>query len=138
MPDLNLLLEVGDKVRPPSLDSLRETARRRNRRAVAFTVTACALAVVAVIVGGAQLTGGGDQSAPKPASTPTPTTTPARAEAHKLPLPKRYGDSVVLDEGRYTVRLRNLPRALDRGGELLAFDVNVPEGWNVTKPVGQM
>lgn len=140
MPDLDLLLEVGDKVRPPSLDSLRETARRRNRRAVAFTVTACALAVVAVIVGGAQLTGGGDQSAPKPASTPTPTptTTPARADAHELPLSKRYGDSVVLDEGRYTVRLRNLPRALDRGGELLAFDMDVPEGWNVTKPVGQM
>ena len=31
MPDLNLLRDLGDEVRPPSLDSLRETARRRNR-----------------------------------------------------------------------------------------------------------
>ena len=65
MPDLNLLRNLGDEVRPPSLDSLRETARRRNRRAAAFTVTACAAAVVAVIAGGTQLTGDGDQSAPK-------------------------------------------------------------------------
>ena len=137
MPDLNLLRDLGDEVRPPSLDSLQETARRRNRRAAAFTVTACAVAVVAVIAGGAQLTGDGDQSAPKPASKPTPTetTTPAPAEAHKLPLPKRFGDSAVLDQGRYTVRLRNLPRELDQGGLLLVFDMDVPEGWKVTKPL---
>ena len=137
MPDLNLLRDLGDEVRPPSLDSLRETARRRNRRAAAFTVTACVAAVVAVIAGGAQLTGDGNQSAPKPASKPTPTETtiPAPAEAHKLPLPKRFGDSTVLDEGRYTVRLRNLPRELDQGGLLLVFDMDVPEGWKVTKPL---
>ena len=140
MPDLNLLRDLGDEVRPPSLDSLRETARRRNRRAAAFTVAACAAVVVAVIAGGALLTGDGDQSAPKPASKPTPTetTTPAPAEAHKLPLPKRFGDSAVLDEGRYTVRLRNLPRELDQGGLLLAFDMDVPEGWKVTKPLIRM
>jgi len=136
MPDLNLLRDLGYEVRPPSLDSLRETAERRNRRAAAVTVTACAAAVVAVIAGGAQLTGDGDQSAPKPASKPTPTeTTPAPAEAHTLPLPKRFGDSTVLDEGRYTVRLRNLPRELDQGGLLLVFDMDVPEGWKVTKPL---
>ena len=137
MPDLNLLRHLGDEVRPPSLDSLRETARRRNRRAAALTVTACAAAVVAVIAGGAQLTGDGDQSAPKPASKPTPTetTTPAPAEAQKLRLPKQFGDSAVLDGGRYTVRVRNLPRELDQGGLLLAFDMDVPEGWKVTKPL---
>jgi hypothetical protein len=136
MPDLNLLRDLGDVVRPPSLDSLRETARRRNRRAAAFTVAACAAVVVAVIAG-AQLMGDGDQSAPKPASKPTPTETtiPAPAEAHKLRLPKRFGDSAVLDEGRYTVRLRNLPRELDQGGLLLVFDMDVPEGWKVTKPL---
>ena len=137
MPDLNLLHDLGDEIHPPPLDSLRETARRRNRRAAAFTVAACAAAVVAVIAGGAQLTGDGDQSAPKPASRPTPTetTTPAPAEAHKLPLPKRYGDSAELDKGRYTVRLRNLPRELDKGEVLLVFDIDVPEGWKVTKPM---
>jgi hypothetical protein len=137
MPDLNVLRDLGREVRPPSLDSLRETARRRNRRAAAFTLTACAAAVVAVITGGALVEGDGDQSAPKPASNPTPTetTTPARAEAHKLPLPKRYGDSARLEEGRYTVRLRNLPRELDRGGVLLDFDLDVPAGWKVTKPM---
>jgi hypothetical protein len=137
MPDLNLLRDLGDDIRPPSLDSLRETARRRNRRAAAFTVTACAAAVVAVIVGGAQLAGDGAKSAPEPATKPTPTktTTPAPAEAHKLPLPKRFGDAAVLDEGRYTVRLRNLPRELDQGGLLLVFDMEVPEGWKVTKPL---
>jgi hypothetical protein len=79
----------------------------------------------------------GDQSAPKPASDPTPTETaaPAPAAAHKLPLPRRFGESAVLDEGRYTVRLRNLPRELDRGGVLLDFDMDVPEGWKVTKPM---
>lgn len=137
MPDLNLLRDLGDEVRPPSLDSLRETARRRNRRAAAFTVTACVAAVVAVIAGGAQLAGDGNQSAPKPASKPTPTETtiPAPAGAHRLPLPKRFGDSALLDQGRYTVRLRNLPRALDQGGLLLVFDLDVPDGWKVTKPL---
>ncbi len=139
MPDLNLLRDLGDEVRPPSLDSLRETAKRRNRRAAAFTVAACAAAVVAVIAGGAQLTGREDQSAPKPASEPTPseTTTPVPSEALELPLPKRYGDSAVLDDGRYRVRLRNLPRELDRGGLLLVFDMDVPEGWKVTKPANE-
>jgi hypothetical protein len=135
MPDLNLLRDLGDEVRPPSLDSLRETARRRNRRAAAFTVIASTAAVVAVIVGGAQLTGDGDPYAPEPASTPTRTSTPAPANVHRLPLPQRFGDSVVLDKGRYTVRLRNLPRELDRGGLLLVFDMDVPEGWKVTKPL---
>ena len=140
MPDLDLLRDLGDEVSPPSLDSLRETARRRDRRAAGFAVAACAAVVVAVIAGGALLTGDGDQSAPKPASKPTPTetTTPARAEAQKLPLPKRFGDSAVLDEGRYTVRVRNLPRALDKGGVLLVFDIDVPEGWKVTKPLIRM
>lgn len=74
MPDLNPLRDLGDEVRPPSLDSLRETARRRNRRAAAFTVTACATAVVAVIASGALLAGGDDErAAPGPASKPTPT-----------------------------------------------------------------
>ena len=90
-----------------------------------------------MIVGGAQLMGDEDQSAPRPASKPTPTetTTPAPAEVHKLPLPKRFGDSAILDKGRYTVRLRNLPRELDQGGLLLSFEMNVPEGWKVTKPL---
>ncbi len=135
MPDLNLLRNLGDEVRPPSLDSLRETARRRNRRAAAFTVMASAAAVVAVIVGGAQLTGDRDRSAPGPASKPTPTTTPEPAKVHRLPLPKRFGDSAVLIEGRYTVRLRNLPRELDQGGPLLLFDMDIPQGWKVTKPL---
>jgi hypothetical protein len=137
MPDLHLLRDLGDHVRPPDLDLLRETARRRNRRAAAVTVTACAAAVVVVIAGGAQVTGDRDRSAPRPASRPTPTqtTTPAPTDAHRLPLPKRYGDSAALDEGRYTVRLRNLPRELDQGGVLLAFDMDVPQGWKVTKPM---
>ena len=137
MPDLNLLRDLGEEIRPPALDLLRETARRRNRRAAAFTVTACAAVVVAVIVGGAQLTGDRGQSAPKPASKPTPTETviPTPAEARQLPLPKRYGESRILDPGRYTVRVRNLPRELDEGGVLLVFDMDVPEGWQVTKPM---
>ena len=135
MPDLDLLRDLGDEVRPPTLDSLRQTASRRNRRAAALTVIASTAAVVAVIVGGSQLTGDGDQSAPGPAAKPTPTTTPEPAKVHKLPLPKRFGDSTVLNEGRYTVRLRNLPRELDQGGTLLLFDMDVPQGWKVTKPL---
>ena len=33
------------------------------------------------------------------------------------------------------MRLRNLPRELDQGGLLLVFDMDVPEGWKVTKPL---
>lgn len=138
MPDLNLLRAVGDEVRPPALDLLRETARRRNRRAAAFVVAACAALVVIVIASGVLLAGNfGERSVPGPASktTPTETNTPAPAEVHKLPLPKRFGDSTDLDEGRYTVRLRNLPRELDQGGVLLDFDMDVPAGWEVTKPM---
>ena len=138
MPDLDLLRAVGDKVQPPALDLLRETARRRNHRAAAFAVVACAAAVAVVIASGVLLAGGvGERSAPGPASKTTPTgkNTPARAEPHQLPLPKRFGDSMQLDEGRYAVRLRKLPRELDQGGVLLDFDIDVPPGWKVTKPL---
>ncbi len=141
MPDLSLLRDLGDEVRPPTLELLRETARRRNRRAAALTVAVCAAMVVVVIASGALLArGGGERSTPGPASKPTPTvtTTPAPAEALPLPLPKQYGDSTDLDEGRYTVRLRDLPRDLDQGGVLLVFDMDVPQGWKVTKPMIRM
>jgi len=136
MPDFNLLRDLGNEVRPPAPDLLREVARRRNRRVAALTAAAWAAVVVVVIASGALLAGGvGERSAPGPASTPTETTAPARAEVHKIPLPKRFGDSTDLDKGRYTVRLQNLPRSLDQGGVLLDFDIDIPEGWKVTKPM---
>ena len=141
MPDLNLLRAVGDQVQPPALDLLRETARRRNRRAATYAAVACAAAVVVVIGSGVLLAGGvGEGSAPDPAATTTPTesNTPARAEVRTLPLPKRFGDSTDLDGGRYAVQLKNLPRELDPGGVLLDFEMDVPEGWKVTKPLIRM
>ena len=141
MPDLNLLRAVGDQVQPPALDLLRETARRRNRRAAAYAAVACA-AVVAVVIGsGVLLAGGvGEDSAPPPAATTTPTdtSTPARVDVRTLPLPKRFGDSTDLDAGRYAVRLQDLPRELNPGGVLLDFEMDVPGGWKVTKPLIRM
>ncbi len=57
MPDLNLLRDLGDESALPPSISLLYTSIRRNRLAAAFTVTACAAVVVAVIAVGAQLTG---------------------------------------------------------------------------------
>ncbi len=65
MSDLNALRDLADQVRPPSLDSLRETAWRRKRRtAVAGVTAACAIVVLAVAVG---VGTGALRTAPQPA-----------------------------------------------------------------------
>ena len=48
MSDLDLLRAVGDQVVPPPIASLRETARRRNRRTRMATAAVAATAIVAV------------------------------------------------------------------------------------------
>jgi hypothetical protein len=50
MSDLDVLRGLGDQILPPSLDALRETARRRTRRTTAVTIVAAA-AAVAVVAG---------------------------------------------------------------------------------------
>jgi len=139
MPDLNVLRDLGNEVQPPTLDSLRRTARRRNRRAAAAAVVACVTAVVVVIGGGALLVEGGERAAPKPATrptTPTDKATPQRTAVHRLPLPKGFGSATPLDAGRYTVRLRNPDKpvgSLGAGLLVLAFDMDVPAGWQVAR-----
>ena len=65
MSDLNVLRQLADQIQPPSLDSLRETTRRRNRRTAAAGVTqACAVVVLAVSVG---VGTGALRTAPQPA-----------------------------------------------------------------------
>lgn len=139
MSDVNALRELGAKVQPPTLASLRRTARHRNRRAAAAAVVACVTAVVVVIGGGALLIEGGERAAPKPATrptTPTDNTTPQRTTVHRLPLPNGFGSATPLDAGRYTVRLRNPDKpvgSLGAGLLVLAFDMDVPAGWQVAR-----
>ena len=52
MSDLDLLRAVGDQVVPPPIESLRETARRRNRRTRMATATAAVAATGIVAVTG--------------------------------------------------------------------------------------
>ena len=60
MPELDVLRRLGDEVVPPSLESLRATARRRDRRSSAAVLAAGAAAVVAVTVTAAVLGTGDD------------------------------------------------------------------------------
>lgn len=73
MSDLDQLRDLGSHIRPPSFDSLVDTARRR-RRAAAAAAAAIGAACMAVIVvfGAGTLTGrGDDRSAQGPAESPT-------------------------------------------------------------------
>ncbi|RYP80108.1 hypothetical protein EKO23_24750, partial [Nocardioides guangzhouensis] len=65
MPDLDRLRDLADQVRPPALEALRDTARRRDRRAAATLVAGC-VTVLVVVLGGVLLDHGDERSRPQP------------------------------------------------------------------------
>lgn len=76
MPDLDLLRHLGDQVEPPPFDSLRETARHRDRRTAVAAAALSAVAVVAVTATAVVL---GPDEDPRPVEPPRieePTTRP--------------------------------------------------------------
>jgi hypothetical protein len=75
MSELELLRSLGEQIVPPSLDALRETARRRTRRTATVATAAAAAAVVAVI-GAAQLVTVDRDSAPPPTAPAVDDTRP--------------------------------------------------------------
>ena len=71
MSDLDLLRDLADQITPPPLDSLRDTARGRDRRTAGVIAVSAAFAVT-VLAGTALLLGTGDhKTAPAPVQPPT-------------------------------------------------------------------
>lgn len=83
MSDLDQFRELADQVRPPSLDSLRETARRRDRRA-AVTAATLAATTVALLIAGMVVVRGLEPTTPHPVS-PVQTPTEPPTEGPKQP-----------------------------------------------------
>jgi hypothetical protein len=77
MPDLDTLRSLGDRIQPPALALLEETARRRDRRA-AVTTVGTGLAAALLVAGGAVALGTADRdrSLPDPVTPVSPTPSP--------------------------------------------------------------
>src|SRR4051812_20667722 len=94
MPDLDVLRSLGEQIVPPSLDALRETARRRSRRTAIVSTAAAAAAVVAVI-GAVQVAIVDRESAPPP-------TNPAPVEDSR---PITYASGATVHYGDHDVTM---------------------------------
>jgi hypothetical protein len=93
MPELDLLRRLADEIVPPSLDELRTTARRRDRRH-AMVVAVTGAAVVGAVAVGTLLTGSnGENSEPQPAPAPEQSTTRPLTYAEGTTI--HYGDQAV-------------------------------------------
>jgi hypothetical protein len=95
MSELDLLRRLGDQIAPPPFQALRETARRRGRRARVATSLAVAAIVAAVSATAAYVDRGDDrriQPAPAPAPTSRPLTYADGSTIH-------YGEQSVEADG---------------------------------------
>ena len=91
MPELDVLRGLGDQIIPPPFDALRETARRRARRARVATSLAVAGIVTAVTATTVFLGRDADRE-PEPAPPPAPTSRPLTyADGSTI----HYGDRTV-------------------------------------------
>jgi hypothetical protein len=100
MSDLDLLRRLGDDLVPPPLDALRETARRRDRRAAATTALVAGTAVAVVATGVTLLAPGEADRAPRPAETPTRDAPTSRPLTYAEGSTVHYGDRAVEAAGR--------------------------------------
>lgn len=77
MPDLEMLRSLGERIQPPALSQLEETARRRGRRAT-VAVVGGGIATAVLAVGGvvALQSVGEDRSLPDPVTPVTPSPNP--------------------------------------------------------------
>jgi hypothetical protein len=92
MSELDVLRHLGDQIVPPAFEVLRETARRRTRRARAATGLAVAAAVVAVSATTAYQDRG-DECRLEPAPVPAPATS----------RPLTYADGRTIHYGEHTI-----------------------------------
>jgi len=120
MPELDLLRTLGDQLAPPSLDSLRETARRRGRRARIASVGVSAAAVVAVTATAVVLTPDDDPD-PRPAE-------PSRVEETST-RPLTYADGSTIHYGDQTVDAGSPVSELDLTDDGVAFRTEDDRIW---------
>ena len=73
MPELDVLRDVTNRIRPPGYDDLVAVARSRRRRAVSGAAAGAAVLALAAVTAGGALSG--DQRAQLPAESPSPTST---------------------------------------------------------------
>ena len=112
MPDLDVLRTLGDQLAPPPFDSLRETARRRDRRAKIASVAVSAAAVVAVTATAVVLS-------PDDAPDSRPVEPPRIEKPSTRPL--TYADGSTIHYGDATVDAGGRVAELDLTDEGVAF-----------------
>ena len=100
MSDLDLLRRLGDDLIPPPLDTLRETARRRDRRSAAATALVAGAAVAAIAAGVVLLAPGDSEGEPQPTETPTQLAPSSRPLTYAEGSTIHYGDQTVDAGGR--------------------------------------
>ncbi len=129
MPDLDELRSLSHQLRPPSLEALVDTARRRDRRAAmavaagAASVVAAAIAVVMVVTGP-----GRDGSRLEPAPSPSPSVSTSTAPPDE---PTAFVPDVTPDDLRRWAELETVTNTdPDRAGDTeLLFDVPVQDAF---------
>lgn len=99
MSELDVLRTLGDQLAPPPLESLRDQARRRDRRARIVSVTASA-AVVAAVTATAVLLSPDDAPDPRPAEPPRVEDVSTRPLTYAEGATIHYGDQTVDAGGR--------------------------------------
>ena len=116
MSDLDLLRSVGDQLVPPPLDTLRETARARDRRTAQ---TGIAVAAVALLAVGATafVTLGKDNAEELPPIQPSPTR------------PLTYADGSTIHYGDVTIGAPGTVRELDLTDDGVAFRTSDGRIW---------
>lgn len=100
MPDLDLLRRLGDDLVPPPLDTLRETARRRDRRTAAATALVAGAAVAGIAAGVLLLAPDEGGREPRPTETPTQVAPTSRPLTYADGATIHYGDRTVEAVGR--------------------------------------
>lgn len=113
MPDLDLLRRLGDDLVPPPFDSLRETARRRDRRSAAATVLVAVATVTGVAAGALLLAPADSGRAPRPTETPTQVAATSR--------PLTYADGSTIHHGDRTLEAAGRVVELDLTDQGVAF-----------------
>lgn len=134
MSDLDVLRRLGEQLVPPPLDSLRDTARRRDRRGAVATVIASG-AVLAVISTGAVLLGAGDRDA-----APGPVDEPGGTGSTTHPL--TYADGATIHYGERAIRADGVVVELDLTDRGVGFRTRDGRIWfsdgSATEQVGTL
>jgi len=128
MSDLDLLRGVGDQLVPPPLDTLRQTARARDRRTAQAGIAVASVALLAV--GATAFVTLGRNNAEPPPIEPLPTvTTPTATTPARVARPVTYADGATVHYGEQTVAAAGQVVELDLTDDGVVFRTSDNRIW---------